>query len=74
MAVLITGRMPLSPTRVMSMAVGTPINDSNGMVTFGFAPRVISPILREKSIASSTVPPTSATIAGAVAMAKPPMP
>ncbi|MNT60771.1 hypothetical protein D3C72_1983740 [compost metagenome] len=56
------------------MAVGTPINDSNGMVTFGFAPRVISPILREKSIASSTVPPTSATIAGAVAMAKPPMP
>ncbi|MNT53462.1 hypothetical protein D3C72_1905490 [compost metagenome] len=74
MAVLITGRMPLAATLVISIAVGMPINESSGMVTFGFSPRVISRICREKSMASSTVPPTSATIAGAVAIANPPMP
>ena len=44
MAVLITGRMPLLPTRVMSIADGTPIKPSSGMVTLGFSPRVISRI------------------------------
>ncbi len=33
MAVLITGRMPLLPTRVMSIADGTPIKPSSGMVS-----------------------------------------
>ncbi|EFE0814371.1 hypothetical protein CKT73_002674, partial [Escherichia coli] len=35
----------LLPTRVMSIADGTPIKPSSGMVTLGFSPRVISRIL-----------------------------
>lgn len=44
------------------------------MVTLGFSPRVISRILMEYPMASWTVPPTMATIAGAAAMAKAPIP
>ena len=43
-------------------------------MTLGFSVVVISRIWRVTSTASSTVPPTSATIAGAALIAKPPMP
>ena len=61
-------------TRVTSMPVAVPWNSSTGIVQRGFSPSVISCIRRLVASASGTVPPTRRTMAGAVAIAKPPMP
>ena len=57
-----------------SMPVGVPWNSSTGTVQRGFSARVISCMRRVVARASGTEPPTRRTIAGAVAIAKPPMP
>ena len=74
MPVLIWGRIPVRHTFVTSMPVGVPWNSSTGTDQRGFSASVISCIRRVVASASGTVPPTSRTIAGAVAIAKPPMP
>ena len=72
--VLICGRMPVRHTFVTSMPVGVPWNSSTGTAQRGFSPSVISCIRRVVASASGTEPPTNRTIAGAVAIANPPMP
>ena len=74
MAVLIAGRIPLLPTRVISIAVGTPINPSSGIVTLGFHRGDFTHLAGEIDGLVHRSTPTSATMAGAVAIAKPPMP
>ena len=61
-------------TLVTSMPVGVPMNSRTGTDQRGFSASVISCIRRVVASASGTVPPTRRTIAGAVAIAKPPMP
>ena len=56
------------------MPVGVPRKSSTGIWYAGFSASVISYISRVASIASATSPPTNRTIAGAAAIAKPPMP
>jgi len=73
-AVLMTGSTPVCSTLRTSMPVAMPRKSSSGIVTFGFVVVVISAMPSENATASSTVPPTSATIAGADAIAKPPSP
>ncbi len=56
------------------MPVGVPRKPSTGTWYVGLSASVISYISRVASIASATSPPTNFTIAGAAAIAKPPMP
>ena len=56
------------------MPVGVPRKPSTGTWYVGFSASVISYISRVASIASATSPPTNRTIAGAAAIAKPPIP
>lgn len=61
-------------TATASMAIGAPRNSRIGTCRVGCSPRVISYMVRVVVSAKSTSPPTRRTIAGAVAMTKPPMP
>src|SRR5262249_24088129 len=74
MPVLITGATPLSTTRRRSMPVGVPAQLSAGSAYSAFRASVMSYIARVYPKASAGVPPTKRTMAGAPAMAKPPMP
>jgi hypothetical protein len=72
--VLICGSTPLRTTAATSMPVGVPRNSRIGMPKAGFSPTVMSYIRCVVARASGTEPPTNRTIAGAVAIARPPMP
>ena len=61
-------------TLVTSMPVGVPRNSRIGTWYDGCSARVISYIERVARSAIGTSPPTNLTIAGAAAIAKPPMP
>ena len=61
-------------TAATSIPVGVPRKSSTGIPNAGFSARVISYIRRVVASASGTSPPTKRTIAGAAAIAKPPMP
>jgi hypothetical protein len=61
-------------TRVTSIPVGTPRKSRTGSWYVGCSVSVISYIRRVAASASCTEPPTNRTIAGAVAIAKPPIP
>ena len=74
MPVLMTGAMPVSTTSRASIPVGVPLKPSDGRPYAAFFASVIRSIRRVNAIASAGVPPTKRTIAGAAAMAKPPMP
>jgi hypothetical protein len=56
------------------MPVGEPRKSKTGIWYAGFSARVISYINWVASIAWGTSPPTNFTIAGAAAIAKPPIP
>ncbi len=68
------GVMPNSTTLRRSMPVGVPRKSRIGMVKYLLSAKVISYISSVAFMASFGEPPTKVTIAGAVAMAKPPMP
>jgi hypothetical protein len=74
MPVLICGRMPVRATAATSMPVGVPRNSRIGIWYAVCSPTVISYIVCVARSANGTSPPTKRTIAGAAAMAKPPMP
>src|SRR5712692_1154165 len=74
MPVLITGWTPLSTTRRASMAVGVPAKPRAGIPKSALRASVMPYIRCVYPMASSGVPPTKRTMAGAAAMAKPPMP
>src|SRR3990170_365035 len=74
MPVLMRGRRPSSTTLRMSIPVGVPRKSRAGMVKSLCSATVISYISRVVLRASRGVPLTKVTIAGAAAMAKPPMP
>src|SRR5262249_26414487 len=74
MPVLLTGARPCSTTRRRSMPVGVPTNPRAGIAYSASLASVIPYIARVYSTASAGVPPTNRTIAGAPAIAKPPMP
>ena len=74
MPVLIFGRIPVRATAETSMPVGVPRNSRMGTWYAVCSPTVISYIVRVARSASGTSPPTNFTMAGAAAMAKPPMP
>ncbi len=74
MPVLMTGAIPESTTRRASIPVGVPTNPSGGSAYDGLRASVIRPIRRVNSRASAGLPPTKRTIAGAAAIANPPIP
>ncbi len=69
-----TGAIPESTTRRASIPVGVPTNPSGGSAYDGLRASVIRPISRVNSRASEGLPPTKRTIAGAAAIANPPIP
>ena len=72
--VLMKGAMPLAITLRTSMPSGVPRKLSTGTVKNSCSPAVIWYISCVTLNARSAVPPTKRTMAGAAAIAKPPMP
>ena len=74
MPVLMIGAMLVSSTLRASMPAGVPVKFIAGRVNALLRPSVMCVISRVLAMASCGVPPTNCTMAGAVAMAKPPSP